>query len=90
MKTDDPLPLLDALTTTTSYIATFYMVTKKTDAWILWFINDVLYVIEYWLLPDQALYLMILNIIWTFMAVGSYITWNKIYRRQEEQKDETT
>lgn len=81
--TNDPLPFLDSLTTTTSYVATFYMVMKKTDTWILWFINDVLYVIEYWLLPNQALYLMLLNIIWTFMAIGSYITWNKIYKRQQ-------
>ena len=85
--TNDPLPLFDAITTTTSYVATFYMVTKKIDTWILWFINDVLYIIEYWLLPDQALYLMTLNIIWTGMAIGSFITWNKIYKKQKEAKD---
>lgn len=84
--TNDPLPFLDAITTTTSYVATFYMVTKKTDTWILWFINDILYVIEYWLLPDQALYLMVLNVIWTGMAIGSFITWNKIYKKQEKAK----
>ena len=83
LSTNDPLPLLDALTTTSSYAATFYMVTKKTDAWILWFINDILYVIEYWLLPNQALYLMFLYIIYVFMAIGSYITWNRIYKRQK-------
>lgn len=85
--TNDPLPFLDALTTTTSYVATFYMVTKKTDTWILWFINDILYVIEYWLLPNQAIYLMLLNIIWTGMAIGSFITWNKIYENQLEVND---
>ncbi len=82
--TNDPLPLLDSITTTTSYVATFYMVTKKTDTWILWLINDILYVIEYWLLPNQALYLMLLNVIWTCMALGSFITWNKIYQKQQE------
>ena len=85
--TNDPLPLFDAITTTTSYVATFYMVTTKIDTWILWFINDVLYIIEYWLFPDQALYLMTLNIIWTGMAIGSFITWNKIYKKQKEAKD---
>lgn len=84
--TNDPLPLLDAITTTTSYVATYYMVTKKTDTWIVWFINDILYVTEYWLLPDQALYLMALNIVWTGMAIGSFITWNKIYKKQEVQQ----
>lgn len=86
INTKDPLPFLDAITTTTSYVATFYMVTKKIDAWILWFINDILYVSEYWLLPNQALYLMALNIIWTGMAIGSFMTWNKIYKKQEEVK----
>ena len=85
-KTNDPLPILDAITTTTSFVATYYMVTKKTETWVLWFINDILYVTEYWLLPDQALYLMILNIIWTGMAIGSYITWNKMYKEQEENQ----
>lgn len=86
-ETNDPLPLLDALTTTTSYIATFYMVTKKIDTWILWFINDILYVIEYLLLPSPAVYLVLLNAIWIFMAIGSFITWNRIYKKQEEDKD---
>lgn len=85
--TSDPLPFLDAITTTTSYVATYYMLTKKVDTWILWFINDVLYVIEYFLLPNQAIYLMLLNVLWTFMAIGSYITWNKIYKKQKEDKN---
>ena len=82
--TADPLPLLDALTTVTGYFATYYMLTKKTDAWILWLINDILYIVEYLMLPEKAWYLMALNIIWTFMAVGSLITWNKLSKRQEK------
>lgn len=79
-KTDDPLPLIDAFTTISSIIATYYMVTKKIDTWVIWFINDIFYCITYWLLPDQALYLFALNIIWTIMAVGSYINWKKIMK----------
>ena len=82
--TNDPLPLMDSLTTITGYVATFYMLTKKTDAWILWLINDILYIIEYIMLPDKAWYLMGLNIIWTFMAIGSLITWNKLARSQDQ------
>ena len=76
-QTNDPLPLLDAFTTAGGYVATYYMLTRKVDTWILWFIIDVLYIIEYYMLPDQAWYLMGLNLIWTFMAVGSFLTWNK-------------
>lgn len=81
--TNDPLPLLDSFTTVSSFIATYYMMKKKLDTWVIWFINDIFYAIEYFILPNQALYLFALNIIWTFMAVGSYINWNKIMKEQK-------
>lgn len=77
-RTDDPLPLLDAFTTTSSFVATYYMMTKKIDTWIIWFINDIFYAIEYFILPEQALSLFFLNVIWTVMAIFSYINWRKI------------
>ena len=54
------------------------MIRKKVDTWIIWFINDIFYAIEYFILPNQALYLFILNIIWTFLAIASYYNWKKI------------
>ena len=84
-KTQDPLPYLDAFTTVSSLIATYYMVRKKIDTWIIWFINDIFYVIEYFTLPDQAIYLGILNIIWTLMAIASYINWKKIMKKEEQK-----
>lgn len=84
-KTQDPLPYLDAFTTVSSLIATYYMVRKKIDTWIIWFINDIFYVIEYFTLPDQAIYLGILNIIWTLMAIASYINWIKIMKKEEQK-----
>lgn len=82
--TNDPLPLLDAFTTVSSLVATYFMMMKKIDTWIIWFINDIFYAIEYYVLPDQALYLFILNVIWTFMAVGSYISWSKIMKKEQQ------
>ena len=32
------------------------------------------------MLPNQALYLFALNIIWSFLAVGSYINWKKLMK----------
>ncbi len=81
--TDDPLPLLDAFTTVSSLVATYYMMKKKIDTWIIWFVNDIFYAIEYFILPDQALYLFALNVVWTFMAVGSYINWKRIMKKGE-------
>lgn len=80
--TDDPLPVLDSFTTISSLIATYYMIKKRIDTWIIWFVNDIFYAIEYFILPNQALYLFVLNVVWTFMAIGSYINWNKIMKGQ--------
>jgi len=77
-QTNDPLPWLDAFSTTSSFIATWYMVRRKLDAWIIWMINDLVYVVEYSLLPDTAYWLIGLNSIWTVMAILSYRNWKKI------------
>ena len=60
------------------------MMIKKIDTWVIWFINDIFYAIEYFILPEQAFYLFLLNLIWTVMAVVSYINWNKIMMRRED------
>ena len=78
--TNDPLPILDSFTTISSLVATYYMVKKKLDTWVIWFINDIFYAIEYFILPNQALYLFGLNIVWTIMALFSYINWNKLMK----------
>ena len=78
--TDDPLPILDAFTTVSSLVATYYMVKKKIDTWIIWFINNIFYAAEYFILPNQALYLFALNLIWTIMAIASYYNWNKLMK----------
>ena len=84
--TDDPLPWLDGFTTVSSLVATYYMMKKKIDTWIIWFVNDIFYAVEYYLLPDQAFYLFLLNLVWTVMAVGSYYNWRKIMK--EGDKDD--
>ena len=86
--TDDPLPLIDSFTTVSGIFATYYMLTKKLDAWILWFINDIFYIAEYYLLPDSAWYLMALNVIWTLMAVMSFFEWRRIMKKEENIKME--
>lgn len=76
--TDDPLPLLDSLTTAMGLVATYLMAKKKVESWIIWFVDDILMAIIYFLIPEQPIYLLFLNIIWTFFAVGSFISWHRI------------
>lgn len=86
VNTNDPLPLLDSFTTISSLVATYYMINKKIDTWIIWFVNDIFYAIEYFILPDQAIYLFWLNVLWAVMAVGSYINWCKIKKEKTINK----
>ena len=76
--TDDSLALLDAITTGLSFVATFTMATKKVDSWIYWLVDDVLMAITYYLLPDKALWLMSLNIVWIFLAIATIYSWSRL------------
>lgn len=76
--TDDPLPYIDAFTTVTTVVALLMMSAHKVECWIVWLINDIAYMYQYFNLPNQALYLFGLYCIWTLMAIGSYINWNRI------------
>lgn len=80
LQTMDPLPLLDAFTTMSSLVATYYMIKKKIDAWLIWLVNDICYIVQYALLPNQAYYLMLLNVVWTMMALVSFCYWKKIMK----------
>ena len=45
-KTDNPLPLIDSITCVTSIIATWFMFCHKLEAWVVWFVNDLFYIVE--------------------------------------------
>lgn len=80
--TDDPLPHLDSFTTVTTFIALALMAMRKVEAWIVWFVNDVAYIIEYYMLPDQAVYLLALYTVWTLLAVFSFTNWTREYNKR--------
>lgn len=75
--TDAQIPLLDAFTTTFSFIAT-YMVTRKIlENWIYWIIIDVVTTGMYFY---RAYYLYaLLMIVYTVIAVFGYLKWKKNY-----------
>ena len=77
INTNDPQPMMDAITTGMGFTATLMMAFKRVDAWIVWLIDDILMAYIYFMLPDKALWLMSLNIIWTFLALASWYTWHK-------------
>lgn len=78
INTNDSLPFLDAVTTGLSFVATITMALKIVDSWFYWLVDDILMAVVYFMLPDKALFLMTLNIIWVFLAIFSFYKWNKL------------
>ncbi len=79
--TPDPVPYLDASTTTTSLIAQWMMTRKLLENWIIWVAVDVVYIGIYVtrsLKPTAVLYLVFL-----FLSIFGYVQWR---RSEAEQK----
>lgn len=81
LKTDDPMPFTDSFTTITTFAGLVLMSFRRIEAWVVWFFNDVAYMYQYFYLPDQAIYLFGLYIIWAILAVATFINWLRIYKK---------
>lgn len=79
---DAEQPLLDALTTSFSFMTTFLVARKVLSNWLYWVAIDAASVYLYWSrgLDIYAL----LMVIYTGMAVYGYLQWRKEYRFQEK------
>lgn len=75
LKTNDPYPEMDAITTAIGFVATFLMARKVVECWVFWLVSDILGCIIYFDMAAPGL--TILNFVWIFMAIGSFITWYK-------------
>jgi nicotinamide mononucleotide transporter len=78
--TDDSLPYWDAFTTVASLLATYWVVKRYLENWLIWIIVDLLCTFIYFFkgLPLTAA----LFLLYTFMAVFGYYKW-----MQWERKD---
>ena len=77
LNTNDPAPFLDAITTGMGFTATLMMAFKRVESWMIWFVDDIIMAYIYFLLPDRGFWLMMLNIIWVVLAIGTWYTWHK-------------
>ena len=60
------------------------MVKRKLDTWVIWTVNDIVYIIEYFMLPNTAWWLLGLNCVWAVMAIMSYVNWGRIMKKDEQ------
>ena len=73
-------PLIDAMTTSFSFAATYLEVRKTLDAWIYWMVINA---VTIWLYQDRALDIYAaLMVIYTVLSVVGFIRWRRAYRDQ--------
>lgn len=78
--TNAQFPFLDSLTTLVSIYATFLLVYRIADNWILWIFADLIYVYLYY--SREAYFFALLMIIYTLIAVFGMVNWQKKYKQQ--------
>ncbi len=74
-------PLIDAMTTSFSFAATFLEVRKTLDAWAYWMAINLTTI---WLYQDRALdlYATLMGV-YALLSVVGFISWLRTYRNQE-------
>ena len=79
--TDAERPLIDAMTTSFSFAATFLEVRKTLDAWVYWMVINA---VTIWLYQDRALdiYAALLGI-YAVLSVVGFVRWRQAYRNQQ-------
>lgn len=76
--TDAERPLIDAMTTSFSFAATFLEVRKTLDAWVYWMIINF---VTIWLYQDRALDIYAaLMALYAVLSVVGFVRWRKAYR----------
>jgi nicotinamide mononucleotide transporter len=82
--TDSDVPVWDALTTSTSIIATWMLARKLLENWLIWIFTDFVCVFLYLqkgLLPTTFLFT-----VYTIMAFAGYFEWRKNLNTSLEKK----
>lgn len=78
--TDAQRPMIDALTTTFSFAATFLQVRKILHAWLYWTLINLVTV---WLYQDRTLDIYAgLMVLYTVLSVVGFLRWLGVYRGQ--------
>ncbi len=74
------MPYLDAFTTAGSFVATWMLVKKRIEQWLLWIVIDLVSIGMY---IYKELYLTtVLFFIYTVMAVAGYLMWLKDLKKK--------
>ena len=75
------IKLLGAGQICSSALAHYWLIHKKTDAWIWWVIYSVLGIVFYAILPEPNIFLVVLSIVFLIVNGSALIAWIKITPR---------
>lgn len=72
------LKLMSAMLICTSTIANYWLIYKKTDAWIWWVTYAAVGIVFYAILPIPNVFLIVLNIIFLLVNGSALLAWRKL------------
>jgi nicotinamide mononucleotide transporter len=75
LKTDSPVPALDALTTSLSIVATWLLARKILENWLIWIVADLVYIGLY--LYKNLWPTVILFLAYEALAIFGYLQWKR-------------
>ncbi len=73
-------PYLDALTTVLSFVATYFLIIKKVEAWSIWIVVDLIGIWLYFV--KDVKFLSLLYVVFLVLAVKGLINWRSIISSQ--------
>ena len=75
LKTNDPRPFLDAISTVPAFIAQILLMLRYREQWIMWFIVDVATLILW--ISIGNIFMIMQYIFWIINCIYGYIKWSK-------------
>lgn len=75
LKTNDPRPFLDAISTVPAFIAQILLMLRYREQWIMWFIVDVATLILW--ISIGNIFMIMQYIFWIINCIYGYINWSE-------------
>lgn len=73
-------PFLDAFTTAAAFVASYMLVKKILEQWILWIVIDIFYVFLFF--EAKLNFILVLSFIYIATAFWGYFSWLKLMKKQ--------
>jgi nicotinamide mononucleotide transporter len=83
--TDSVSPYLDSFITVFGLLASVKEARKILTSWVYWFVLNAFSILLYY--QQGLFYYAALMIVYTLICVGGFISWHKIYKQNQAEKN---